>query len=136
MDPGLQTPSVAVRQPLRPVLARLLATTLLLASMGCGDKTLEPTPPATPATLVLSPTRVTLTARGQTAQFVALVTGARDMRVSWASSDSAVVRVQSGSVEAVATGTAVIRATLVTDPSIRDSGAVVVVFPTNGGGGP
>lgn len=109
------------------------AALLALASIGlaaCESKTVI-TPQPVPLTVTVSPSAVTLTAVGQKATFVALVsggeTGQAAQGVTWSSSNSAVATVDAtGSVTAVANGTATIIATSKADATKQSAGVVTV----------
>lgn len=112
------------------------AAVLALATIGlaaCESKTIVGN--NNPLTISVSPTAVTLTTVGATAQIVALVTGGPDgtaHTVTWSSSNTAVATVDAnGVVTAKAQGTTSIIATATADATVKAAAAVTV---TIGGG--
>lgn len=113
----------------------------LATAMGSGTATLTATSTASPTKSAsinvnvsvqvgVSPGPVSLDIGG-TQQFTAVVTGAQDKGVTWATSNSAVLSINStsGLATAVSTGSATVTATSVAAPSRTGTAAVTVTVP-------
>ena len=101
--------------------------------------TATPAPTATPkpvkvSSITLSQTSLTLTSKGQTASLTATVTpdNAANKNITWSSSDSSIATVNaSGTVTAIANGTADITATAADGSGVSAKCSVTVRVPNN-----
>jgi hypothetical protein len=105
---------------------------VLLGAAACDDETevVIPPPPPDPLVVTVTPADQTITAVGQTAQFVASVTGGEEgtvRTVTWTSSNTGVATVSAtGLATAVANGTTTIIATSTADPTVQGAASLTV----------